>query len=190
MINSSGIMMLIMLFLMIYLVISVAGYLICIQIIAKNLAMFGVSHIVTKRVTEGLIWGLFLLFFFYYVDNIFIVLGLLPALFIAITSDVIFRKLSVLSDKQIGWMKIFIWMSCVIFVSVILSYLFGHFLSLQDLIPSELLSELRVNREIVPILYAFSAGFMGFIVCLTLLICQECRLRFCFCLLDDFFREF
>lgn len=188
-VDSSSIVMITMLFLIIYLGISIVGYLVCIQLVAKNLAAFGMSHKMTKRAVEGLIWGLFLLFFFYYVDTLLIVLGLIPALFIAAISDFILKKLLGPNDQKTVWIKYVIWMGGVIFVSIILSYLFGYFLLLQDLISSEMLVELMINRERVPFLYAFFSGFMGFIVCLTLMICQEYRLKFGICLLDDFFRE-
>lgn len=188
-VDSSAIAMITVLFLIIYVGISVVGYLVCIQLVAKNLAAFGMSHMMTKRMVEGLIWGLFLLFFFYYVDKLLIVLELIPALFIALTSDFIFKKLLGSNDQKVRWIKYVIWMSGVIFISILLSYLFGYFLLLQDFISSEMLAELVINRESVPFLYGFFAGFMAFIVCLTLMICQEYRLKFGICLLDDFFRE-
>lgn len=188
-VDGSAIAMITVLFLIIYLGASVVGYLVCIQLVSKNLAAFGMNHIMTKRVVEGLIWGLLLLFFFYYVDNSLIVLGLIPALFIAAISDFIFKKLLGSNDQKVVWIKYVIWMAAVIFASIILSYLLGHFLLLQDFISSEMLVELMINRERVPFLYAFFSGFMGFIVCLTLMICQEYRLKFGICLLDDFFRE-
>lgn len=189
-ISSSGIIMPLMLFLVLYLGGTLLGYFLSIQLIAKNLAAFGISYRVTKWVTEGLIWGSFLLLFFYDIDNPYVILGLLPALVIAITSWFILLKLSGASDKKMLGIQSLIWISCVILISILLSSLAGAFLLFQDFLPTELLAQSMMAKESFPLIYALAAGFMGLIVCLTLIICQECRLRLGLSLLEDFFREF